>query len=61
MSKQSNTMLFALINAVNKAHLSPYCEAVSFESPDTGTKNFTPADLWNIQRRGKIRVQRRFL
>ena len=58
MRTQSNH-LFTSIDKVDLVNLIPTVnETVSL---DPGHKNFTAAELWNIQRQGKGRIQRRYL
>lgn len=58
MKKESNT-LFATISKVSLENLTIVVKetlAIGFKQPTA--KIFTAADLWNIQRQGKSRIQR---
>ncbi|MEO6733953.1 MAG: hypothetical protein ABIN01_22205 [Ferruginibacter sp.] len=60
MKKQS-TNLLAQISKLQLENLTAIVKetlATSITQPDT--KRFTAAELWDIQRRGKTRIQRRF-
>lgn len=60
MKRQSNT-LFQTISSGLLENLTKVVKetlATSINQPQS--KIFTAADLWNIQRQGKRRVQRRF-
>ena len=60
MKKNSNT-LFATISSTVVENLTTIVKetlANGFNAPKS--KTFTSADLWNIQRQGKSRTQRRF-
>jgi hypothetical protein len=58
MRKQSN-QLFTSIDHVDLVNLTPTVNETLLI--DAGHKNFTAAELWNIQRHGKSRIQRRYL
>jgi hypothetical protein len=61
MKKQSNT-LFTKVNKVELGGLtSEVKETIAFGILAPSHKIFTAAELWNIQRQGKARVQRRYL
>lgn len=60
MKKQSN-YLFASLNGMQVEDLTNLVKetlATCFNQPKN--KKFTAAELWNIQRQGRSRIQRRF-
>lgn len=60
MKKNSNT-LFATISSEMVENLTTIVkETLANGFTAAKNKNFTAADLWNIQRQGKSRTQRRF-
>ena len=60
MKKQS-TSLFTQISTNQFEYLTTIVnETLATEFSNTKDKKFTAADLWNIQRQGKRRIQRRF-
>ncbi|MEO6548232.1 MAG: hypothetical protein ABIN94_09540 [Ferruginibacter sp.] len=60
MKKQSNT-LFATISAEQVDSLTTVVkETLANGFNYSKPKIFTVADLWNIQRQGKVRIQRRY-
>jgi hypothetical protein len=60
MKRQSNN-LFALISTEQVKNLTSVVkETLAIDFNYSKNKTFTAADLWNIQRQGKSRIQRRF-
>jgi hypothetical protein len=60
MKKQS-TSLFTQMSVNQFKHLTTIVtETVATEFNDIKEKKFTAAVLWNIQRQGKRRIQRRY-
>lgn len=61
MKKQS----FVLFNNLSKEAMAILTtevkETIAFGLVEPAAKKFTTADLWSIQRQGKVRNQRRFL
>ncbi len=61
MKKLSNS-LFTITGKQNMESLNAVInEAGAFGAMESPVKNFTAAELWNIQRHGISRVHRRFL
>ena len=59
MKKQSIN-LFETISSEQRAQLtSVVSETLAMDYPVASNKIFTAAELWNIQRQGKSRIQRR--
>ena len=61
MRKLSNHLFTSIVNVDLVNLTSTVQETVSFNAVDDAHKNFTSAELWNIQRHAKSRVQRRYL
>ncbi|MEP7110125.1 MAG: hypothetical protein ABI760_19170 [Ferruginibacter sp.] len=61
MKKQS----FVLFSSMNKEDITNLAmgikETIAFGLVEFRPKKFTAAELWNIQRQGKARIQRRYL
>lgn len=61
MKKQSFT-LFTSVSKNELANLTKEVkETIAFGLVEPRTKVFTAADLWNIRRQAKSRIQRRYL
>jgi len=61
MKKQSTT-LFTSISKTGLLNLTQEVkETIAFDLVTPYRKIFTAAELWNIQRQGKARTQRRYL
>lgn len=59
--KKSSNSLFSQINAEAFQSLTSTVNETLFTGNAVSTnKTFTSADLWNIQRNTKMRIQRRF-
>ena len=58
------TQTTGLFNAISKAQLvnltAEVKETLAMDANYTAAKKFTAADVWNIQRNKRSRVQRRF-
>ena len=60
--KKSTTSLFATISNIQLESLTNQVqETLALAYSSKNNRVFTNADLWNIQRQAKSRVQRRFL
>lgn len=60
MKRQSNK-LFKKITGETLAHLTVEIKETLAVGFNPHPKTFTAAELWNIQNRGKVMVQRRFM
>ena len=58
--KKLSTNLFTIISAKDVENLTTVVKETLAASFNQQNKVFTAADLWNIQRQGKRREQRRF-
>ena len=58
--KKHSTNLFTMISAKGVENLTTIVKETLATSFNQQNKVFTAADLWNIQRQGKRREQRRF-
>ena len=58
--KKLSTNLFTIISAKDVENLTTVVKETLAVSFNQQNKVFTAADLWNIQRQGKRREQRRF-
>ena len=61
MKKSFNSLFVHLSNSSLQNLTSEVKEIISYDCNKPNTKTFTTADLWNIHRQAKSRVQRRFL
>ncbi len=61
MKKSTNSLFTSLSNS-SFAHLTNEVkETIAFDLPTQNYRQFTAADLWNVQRKAKSRTQRRFI
>ena len=60
MKKSSNGLFNQISTEAFKNLTSTVSETLFTESNHPASKTFTSAELWNIQRQGKTRVQRRY-
>ena len=60
MKKKSNSLFANLSNSQIENLTREVKETIAFEPGAAVSKTFTTADLWNIQRQARTRVQRRF-
>ena len=60
MKKQTNTLFATISKAQVEKLTSIINETLATGFHNAKSKIFTTADLWNIQRQGRSRVQRRF-
>lgn len=58
--KKSSNGLFASISNINLQNLTSTIHETLAIGNYQNAKTFTAADLWNIQRQGKSRIQRRY-
>ena len=57
-----STTLFTKINQAFVANLTPEVkETIAFDLVNPKHKIFTAAELWNVQRQRKSRIQRKYL
>jgi len=61
MRKLSNQSFTSIVNVDLVNLTSTVKETISLNAADESHKNFTSAELWNIQRHSKSRIQRRYL
>ena len=61
MKKSFNSLFAQLSNSSLQNLTNEVKETISYVCNKPTTRTFTTADLWNIHRQGKSRVQRRFL
>lgn len=61
MKKLSNILFVELSKEERMNLLKEVKETIAFALVEPRKRIFTAADLWNIQRQGKARVQRRYL
>ena len=61
MKKSTNNLFTTLSNNQLESLTTQVQETLAFASNINNNKVFTNADLWNIHRKAKNRIQRRFL
>lgn len=61
MKRQSISLFTTFSKSNTEIFNSPNHEIGSLNLAETSGKKFTPAELWNIQRHGKGRIQERYL
>lgn len=61
MKKTVNSLFNQVSSQTLKNLTEEVKESIAYELPPIQRPSFTAADLWNIQRQARTRVQRRFL